>query len=497
MKKIRTRIPPSPTGMFHVGSLRTALFDYLFAKNQGGDFLLRIEDTDRERFVEGATENIVESLYWASIPPDEGVMFDDAKNITQVGEMGPYVQSERLDIYKKYADQLIEQGNAYYCFCTKERLDDLRKMQELNKQPTGYDGHCKTLSKEEVQLKLDANTPYVVRLHMPDEGATSWNDMVRGDVLFENKLIDDQVLMKTDGFPTYHLAVVVDDHLMEITHVFRGEEWLSSTPKHIVLYDMFGWEKPVYAHLPLLVNEKKQKLSKRHGDVSVFDFKKKGYLPEAMVNFVAFLGWNPGTDQEMFTLEELVTAFDFEHVNKSAAVFNYEKLDWYNKEWMKKIEIADLAKRAKPFFQASEDIDHARLEDTDFFEGVVKLGRERANTLQDIVENTKFLFANTLSYETELLKWRKSDLPDAREKLAQLSEFLTSLTNASWTEEGIEENVMTWIKEHEYGVGDVLWPTRVALSGQQYSPGPFEIMAVLGKEKSLTRIGEGQDKISS
>ncbi|HCM53547.1 MAG TPA: glutamate--tRNA ligase [Candidatus Magasanikbacteria bacterium] len=495
MKKIRTRIPPSPTGMFHVGSLLSALFDYLYAKKNGGDFLLRIEDTDRERLVEGSTENIVESLHWAHIPPDEGVTFDTHQHLIQVGEKGPYIQSERLDIYKKYVHQLLEQKDAYYCFCTKERLDDLRKMQEMNKQPTGYDGHCKTLSTENVQKKLDANSPHVVRLNMPDEGTTTWTDLVRDNVSFENKLIDDQVLMKTDGFPTYHLAVVVDDHLMEISHVFRGEEWLSSTPKHIVLYDMFGWEKPVYGHLPLLVNEKRQKLSKRHGDVSVFDFKNKGYLPEAMVNFVAFLGWNPGTEQEIFTLEELVQAFSFEKVNKSAAVFNYEKLDWYNKEWMKKLSIEELATRAKPFFAAAGS-DEEMINDLSFFEGVVRLGRERANTLADIVTNTTFLFADSLSYETELLKWKKSDLPDAKEKLAQLSEFLSTFAKEAWTEEGIEQAVMGWIKERTYGVGDVLWPTRVALSGQQYSPGPFEIMTVLGKEKSLQRIGEGLAKIS-
>jgi len=285
--------------------------------------------------------------------------------------------------------------------------------------------------------------------------------------------------------------------LMEITHVFRGEEWLSSTPKHIVLYTMFGWDIPEYAHLSLLVNEQKQKLSKRHGDVSVFDFTKKGYLPEAMVNFVAFLGWNPGTEQEIFTLEELENAFDFKNVHKSPAVFNYEKLDWYNKEWMKKLSIKELAKRALPFFETHENLDTQKLQDTPFFEGVVRLGRERANTLQDIVINTQFLFADKLEYETALLQWKKSDLPDAKEKLTQLSEFLSTIDTSSWTEEGIEDHIMPWIKEHEFGVGDVLWPTRIALSGQQFSPGPFEIMAVLGKEKSLVRIGEAILIISS
>ncbi len=489
MKKIRTRIAPSPTGNLHVGGLRTGLYAYLYTKHDGGDFLVRLEDTDQTRLVEGATENIVKSLFWGNIPPDEGVSMQDDK-IVQIGDKGPYIQSERLDIYKKYAQQLLEQGDAFYCFCTKDRLDDLRKTQQLNKQPTGYDGLCKTLSTEEAQAKRDASEPHVVRLNMPDEGTTSWNDMVRGEVSFENKLIDDQVLVKTDGFPTYHLAVVVDDHFMEITHVFRGEEWVSSTPKHIVLYEMLGWKAPLHAHLPLLVNEKKQKLSKRHGDVSVFDFKEKGYLPEAMINFVAFLGWNPGTEQEIFTLEELVEAFDFAQVHKSAAVFNYDKLDWYNKQWMKKLSLKDLSERAHPFFEkAGLSIGDLQLEE------LVKLGRERAETLADIPENVSFLL-NDLEYSADMLAWKKADADDAKEKLAKLSGILASIDDTAWTEEGIQDTVMPWIQENDLGTGNVLWPTRVALSGLQNSPGPFEIMAVLGKEKSLKRIGEAINKLS-
>jgi glutamyl-tRNA synthetase len=491
MKKIRTRAAPSPTGMFHVGSLRTALFDYLYAKKHGGTFMLRIEDTDRARLVEGATENIVDSLFWSGIIPDEGVTFDNENQLTQVGDNGPYIQSERLDIYKKYSDQLLEQGDAYYCFCTKERLDELRKVQQLNKQPTGYDGHCKSLSKDDVDLQLKENASHVIRLNMPDEESTSWNDLVRGEVVFENKLIDDQVLVKADGFPTYHLAVVVDDNLMEVTHIFRGEEWVSSTPKHIVLYNMLGWDIPVYAHLPLLVNEKKQKLSKRHGDVSVFDFKEKGYLPEAMINFVAFLGWNPGTEQEIFTIEELIDGFDFEKVNKAAAVFNYDKLNWYNKQWMMKFEDEELAERAKFFY------DRAGIETVDFeLDAIVKLEKGRAETLVDIVENTRFIFEDVLDYEKELLVWKKADEADAKEKLAVLSEILGNFNEDDWIEQGIEEKVMEWIKEKEFGVGNVLWPVRVALSGQKNSPGPFEIMGVLGKEKSLKRIGEAIHKLS-
>ena len=485
---IKTRKAPSPTGMFHVGSLRTALFDYLYAKKHGGSFMLRIEDTDRSRLVEGATENIVNSLCWGGIIPDEGVTFDENKQITQVGDKGPYIQSERLDIYKKYSDQLLKQGDAYYCFCTKERLDELRKVQQLNKQPTGYDGHCKALSKEDVDTQLQANTPHVIRLNMPHEGETSWDDLVRGKVTFENKLLDDQVLVKADGFPTYHLAVVVDDYLMEVTHVFRGEEWISSTPKHIVLYNMFGWDIPTYAHLSLLVNDKKQKLSKRHGDVAVFDFRKKGYLPEALINFVAFLGWNPGTEQEIFTLEELVDAFDFSHVHKAAAVFNYTKLDWYNREWMKRLSIENLTERARPFFEK------AGLETSDWrLEDVVTLGRERATTLADIPEHVSFMFQSP-KYDAELLVWKKANAADAQKKLELIHAFLSNIEESEWGSEDMQEKVMKWIEDNDYGNGNILWPTRVALSGQKNSPGPFKIMAVLGKEKSLERMQEAITK---
>ena len=301
--KIKTRFAPSPTGFLHVGGLRTALFAYLFAKKNNGDFLLRIEDTDRERFVEGGVENILNSLHWAGIKTDEGVLLEKTQ-IIESGNSGPYIQSKRLDIYKKYAEQLIKQGDAYYCFCSKDRLDELRKIQQLNKQATGYDGHCRNLSSEDIKKKLDAGESYVIRMKMPKDGFTEVDDMVRGKVKFSNSLVDDQVIVKADGFPTYHFAVVVDDNLMGVTHVIRGEEWLPSTPKHINLYEMLGFDLPKYAHLSLLINEKKQKLSKRHGDVSVEDFREAGYLSEALVNFIAFLGWNPGDDREIFSLKD-------------------------------------------------------------------------------------------------------------------------------------------------------------------------------------------------
>ena len=355
---IKTRFAPSPTGLLHIGGLRTALFSYLIAKKNSGKFILRIEDTDQERFVEGGIENIIRSLKWAGIDVDEGVDIEGKGErgkgkegvIVQKGENGPYIQSERLDIYQKHIQKLLDGGHAYYCFCSKERLEELRKAQEVNKQPTLYDGHCRNLTAEELQKKLAEKQTYVVRMKMPKEGTVKFVDLIRCEVEFKNELIDDQVLLKSDGFPTYHLAHIVDDHLMGITHVIRGEEWLPSVPKHLKLYEMFGWELPQFAHIPLLVNEQKQKLSKRHGDVSVEDFINKGYLPEAMVNFIAFLGWNPGGDREIFSLKELEKEFSLEKVGKSAAVFNREKLDWYNAQYIRKMSLKELTERCLSFF---------------------------------------------------------------------------------------------------------------------------------------------------
>lgn len=481
---IKTRFAPSPTGFLHIGGLRTALFAYLFAKKNKGKFLLRIEDTDRERFVEGGVENILNSLHWTGIIPDEGVGLDN-NEVTQKGENGPYIQSERLEIYHKYIDELIEKGEAYYCFCDKARLDELRQIQEANKQPTGYDGCCRKISLEEAKKRIDAGEKYVVRQKMPQEGVTKFTDLVRGEVEFENKLIDDQVLLKSDGFPTYHFAVVIDDHLMEITHVIRGEEWIPSTPKHVQLYKSFGWQMPEYAHMSLLVNEKRQKLSKRHGDVSVEDFREKGYLPEALINFSAFLGWNPGDEKEIFSLAELVKEFDINKLTKSAAVFNREKLDWYNSHYMKEMSNSELAERCLPFFVNSGVWDEERGKGKDL-EKIVALEKERASTLVEIVENVGFVFAEELEYEPELLVWKKSTKEDAKEKLGLLVKFLQTV--GDWNEENLETKTLVWIKKNNFGTGDVLWPMRVALSGQKNSPGPFEIAGVLGKDNVLERI---------
>lgn len=489
---IKTRFAPSPTGFLHVGSLRTALFTYLFAKHNGGKFLLRIEDTDRERFVEGGIENILKSLHWARIGPDEGVDLNKKGEVIQIGKNGPYIQSERLDIYRKHIDKLVKDGHAYHCFCSKKRLEELRQIQQANKQATGYDGMCRDIPLAEAKKRVAAGESHVIRMKMPRTGVTKFTDLVRGDVEFKNELIDDQVLLKADGFPTYHLAVVVDDHLMEITHVIRAEEWLPSTPKHIELYKMFGWKPPEFAHLSLLVNKQKQKLSKRHGDVAVQDFIDKGYLPEAMVNFIAFLGWNPGDERELFSLDELIKEFDFKKVSKAAGVFNLEKLDWFNREYLKRMGGRELAERCEVLLEKKYKV-KSRKYKVDLSK-VVGLEKERATTLVELVENVKFVFEE-LPYEAELLVWKKSDVKKISDNLAKLSEFLINLDD--WSKTELEARVGEWIKENELTVGEVLWPMRVALSGQKNSPGPFEIAEVLGKEETIKRLKTAIVKLSN
>ncbi len=489
---VRTRFAPSPTGFLHVGSLRTALYSYLPAKQAGGQFLLRIEDTDQKRFVEGGIENIIRSLKWAGIEVDEGVELDADGKVVQVGNYGPYIQSQRLDIYKKYADQLLAAGQAYHCFCTPERLEDLRNYQQANKLPTGYDGHCRALNAEEVATKILAGETHVVRMKMPKEGETTFNDLVRGEVTFKNELIDDQVIVKTDGFPTYHLAVVVDDHLMEITHVIRGDEWLSSTPKHLQLYKYFGWEAPQMAHLPLLLNADKSKLSKRQGDVAVEDYVKKGYLPQAMVNFVAFLGWNPGGEQEMYSLPELVKEFKFERINKSGAVFNLEKLDWYNQQYLRTLTSDDLVAVCLPWLQKAGLVDENV--DKTWLAKALSLEKERIATLAELPEVMKFVFV-PLEYDGQILVWKKSTAEEVKNILPKLADFMNTIGVQDWNKESLQVVVGEWTVKNGFSNGAVLWPLRVSLSGQQNSPGPFEIAEVLGKEESLKRIKVAISKI--
>lgn len=492
-QKIVTRFAPSPTGYLHVGGLRTALYAYLMAKKSGGRFLLRIEDTDQARTVEGGVENIARSLAWAGIIPDEGIHLDENGSITETGSNGPYTQSLRLNLYKKYAEELVEKGNAYYCFCTPERLEEVKNQRQADKLPPGYDGLCKKLSNEEVEAKLKAGDKHVIRLSMPEVGASVFEDLIRGKVSFQYSDVDDQVLLKSDGFPTYHLAVVVDDHHMEVTHVIRGEEWISSTPKHLYLYECFGWNAPHFAHLPLLLNSDRSKLSKRQGDVAVMDYKEKGYLPEALLNFVAFLGWNPGDERELFTLKELVEEFSLEKVNKSGAIFNLEKLDWYNHEYLKKLGKEEFESYVDNFMPAAA-------KESDNYKEVLPrlLGTliERIEKGTDITEtyeeNISYFFTKPNIQDENMIIWKslKDDaegLPKSKQYLAEVCDILSNLEDDKWSDKEAIKDVI-WPLTDKYGRGEVLWPLRVSLSGREKSPDPFELCFILGKEEVLRRI---------
>ncbi|MFB6182344.1 MAG: glutamate--tRNA ligase [Candidatus Magasanikbacteria bacterium] len=499
----KTRFAPSPTGFLHVGGLRTALYAYLVARQNDGTFMLRIEDTDRERLVEGGIENIIKSLKWAGLEIDEGVDLENGE-IKQTGDLGPYIQSQREDIYLEYAEKLLETGHAYRAFDSEDELQEMReKQQEAGKAPM-YDRRIMknetTLEDDEIREKMENNEDYVIRLKVPQHEEITFQDEVMGEVSFKTEQIDDQILVKSDGMPTYHLANVVDDHLMEVTDVIRGEEWLSSTPKHVLMYEAFDWETPNFAHLPLLVNEEGDKLSKRHGDVSVFDYKEKGYLSEALINFLAFLGWNPGDDREIFSLQNLIDEFSLDRCKKSSSVFDKEKLDWYNKQYMKEMNLDELTKRALPFFNNAGILDEHDIdkdEDFEWLKSVVKLEQERAKNLFELVESVGFIFAEELDYDTELLVWRDADETDAKEKLDEIVDFLQEIEEDDWTEESLEEEIFDWINNvKDYGVGNALWPLRVALTGKKNSPGPFETAAVLGKEETLKRVKSALKKLN-
>lgn len=493
---IRVRFAPSPTGFVHIGSLRTALYNELFALNKGGVLVLRIEDTDRTRYVEGAVENLLRSLKWAGIVPAEGPYLDDDGTLKERGNFGPYVQSARTDLYKKHADELLASGKAYRCFCTPERLEDVKKGQIAAKQPTMYDKHCRKLTPAEADSMLSDGVSFVIRLAVPEEGVTTFKDEIRDDVSFENKLIDDQVLMKSDGFPTYHLANVVDDRLMQITHVIRGEEWLPSTPKHVLLYQAFGWPVPAFAHLPLLLNPDRSKLSKRQGDVAVEDYKAKGFLPEAIVNFVAFLGWHPPTDRELYSSDDLAKDFDITKVSKSGAVFSHEKLEWYNKEYFKAMPADEIACVAEPFFIAAGVLKRegeklltpsgARAEE--LIVKAVELERRRVTTLADFPIATEFLFKD-ITVDSAIIPWKKSTPEVAKERLQGLREFLAASADADFADaKTLESKTVAHVAEKGWTNAESLWPLRVSLSGKEASPSPFECAWALGKDATIKRI---------
>lgn len=482
MSKVRTRFAPSPTGRMHVGNLRTALYAYLITKHEGGDFLLRIEDTDQERLVEGAVDIIYRTLQETGLIHDEGPDKD--------GGVGPYIQSERQaqGIYMKYAKMLIDKGEAYYCFCDKERLDSL-KTTVAGKEISIYDKHCLSLSKEEVEAKLAAGVPYVIRQNNPTEGTTTFQDEIYGDITVDNAELDDMILIKSDGFPTYNFANVVDDHLMGITHVVRGNEYLSSSPKYNRLYEAFGWEVPVYVHCPLITDENHQKLSKRSGHSSFEDLIEQGFLPEAVVNFVALLGWSPVDNQEIMSLDELIQKFDYRHMSKSPAVFDFTKLKWMNGEYIKKLDFDKFYELAEPYIKKviSKPLDLKK---------IAKMVQTRIEIFPDIEEHIDF-FQELPEYSVDMYTHKKMKT-NAQTSLEVLTEVLPILEGAEdYSNDALYALLCEYVAKKECKNGYVMWPIRTAVSGKQMTPGgATELMEVLGKEESIARIKIGIDKLS-
>ena len=479
MSKVRTRFAPSPTGRMHVGNLRTALYAYLLTKHEGGDFILRIEDTDQERLVEGAVDIIYRTLQETGLIHDEGPDKD--------GGCGPYVQSERQasGIYLEYAKKLVEKGEAYYCFCDKERLESLRT-EVAGKEISVYDKHCLHLSKEEVEANLAAGKPYVIRQNNPTEGTTTFEDEIYGDITVDNAELDDMILIKSDGFPTYNFANVVDDHLMGITHVVRGNEYLSSSPKYNRLYEAFGWEVPIYVHCPLITDENHTKLSKRCGHSSFEDLIEQGFLTEAVINFVALLGWSPSDNQEIMSLQEMIEKFDYHHMSKSPAVFDYTKLKWMNGEYMKAMDPDKFYEMALPYMKEviTRDVD---------FKKIARMVQTRIEVFPDIREHIDFI-ENLPEYDVAMYTHKKMKTNE-QTSLQVLTDVLPLLeAQEDFSNDALYQLLLGYANEKEYKNGYVMWPIRTAVSGKQMTPGgATELMEVLGKEESIARIKKGID----
>lgn len=514
-KPVRVRYAPSPTGLQHIGGLRTALYNYLYARKLSGQFILRIEDTDQKRFVEGALENTLAFLRDFGLHYGEGPILlsdKDTENdsvgmlssrypgVYELGDKAPYIQSERLDLYQKYANELVAKGSAYHCFCTEERLTALRERQEGAKLAPRYDRECLKLPAAEVKERRSHGEPSVIRFKIPEQGKFTVTDILRGAIDADTDVIDDFVLMKSDGYPTYHLANIIDDHLMEITHVMRAVEWLPSLPKHILLYQAFGWEAPQFAHLSIILGKDgKKKLSKREGDVSVDSFVAAGYLREALLNFVALLGWNPGngSTQEIFTLDELTKAFSLEHLNKAGAVFDRAKLDWMNHEYIVRksdTEVLDLIKSGKFLDQKGW---YAKAPESykaeTYLLKVLAIEKERLKTLAAFGEENQFLFVDPIEYPKEMLAWKGNAPEMTRAALEQALILAEGLTPIDWENRALlAEKFLAAAGEKR---GDFLWPLRVALSGQERSPSPMDILWVVGRERSITRIRAALEKL--
>lgn len=485
--KPRLRFAPSPTGYVHIGGLRTALYNYLYAKQNEGTYLIRIEDTDQTRLVEGAIEGMVEAMAWAGVIHDEGPFIDQSNHtIYEVGDYGPYIQSNRLEIYKKHAEELIEKDHAYYCFCSKDRLESVRENQKAQGLTPKYDGFCKSLSKDEVNQKLEAGEDHVVRLKLPENRVIEFDDAIKGKVSVNTNDIDDQVLMKTDGFPTYHMAVVVDDHYMGITHVVRGDEWLISTPKHVYTYEAFGWTPPKFVHLPVILGQTKKKLSKREGDVAVEDFRRRGYLPEALINYIALVGWSPEDGQEIMTMEEMISKFSFERVSKSSGVFDVDKLNWMNNLYIKNCDLDALTVMSKPYLiangfcsEASFDAHYEKLRK------IVEVLRERLNKLEDFRDYNAFFTKCDVTLEDDEAREIIS-MPHVPELLKIFSDKILALD--SLTADGVKTVLKDIQKETGHKGKNLFMPVRVGITGQVHGPDIAVVIEILGSELTNERI---------
>ncbi len=510
----RVRFAPSPTGFLHIGSLRTALYNYLFAKRYKGTFVLRIEDTDQPRTVPGALENIVRTFTAMDMVPDEGPYLDATGTIGERGSYGPYIQSKRLHIYTEHAHRLVGMGAAYYCVCTPERLESMRQTQMAAKQPTRYDQHCRTLN---ITREDAATKRATVRLAVPEGKTVTYHDLIHGEIRVATAQIDDQVLLKSDGFPTYHLAVVVDDHLMEISHTIRADDWLPSTPKHVLLYEAFGWKEPTFAHLPLLLNPDRSKLSKRMADVATEDYLKKGVLPEAMFNFIALLGWNPTADREIYARNELMELFDLTKVNPSGVVVNTEKLDWMNGYYLRTKTAEEFATLALPYlieagllvardkveqgvrtraYFAPKKIAPVAEFSWQWIVGILRLEQERVKRLGEIPDAVQFFFKEP-QYDPKILRWKTMTHDAVAERLTFLVQLVQELPDGTWEASALERDMKAALAKQGIPLGEALWPMRVALSGRMASPPPFDIAERLGKQRTLARLTHAINLISS
>lgn len=483
---VRVRFAPSPTGYLHIGGLRTALYNYLFAKQQGGTFLLRIEDTDQTRLVPGAVEGLIQAMSWAGITHSEGPVLKEDNTLEEIGGCGPYVQSQRLPIYGRYIDQLLENDHAYHCFCTKERLEQLREDQKERGETPRYDGHCRSIPLTEARARAAAGEAHVIRMKLPENTDVTFEDLVLGSVTVNTSDLDDQVLIKTDGYPTYHFAVIVDDNGMGITHVIRGQEWLPSTPKHALLYEFFGWEAPKFVHLPNILNADKKKLSKRQGDVAVEDFRKKGYLPEALVNYVALLGWSPEDNTEFFTMEELIQRFSLERVSKSGGVFDVNKLNWMNSHYIRQKSAEELCDLCMPWLiEAGWVVDGEQEKRRDWTMRLVKLAQERMDTLGQICDFAALFSGSAVIPENdETLEMLKQEhVP------AMLRVFRDKLEGAPAIDEETAKGLMKAVQADTGIKGKNLFmPVRAAISGQLHGPDMNDMMIVIGRDNLIARV---------